>query len=186
MDRGHVFAESSVPVVRAGARDARAALWPAIAAWGSGLIHLALGAGAVTAPAGMSPVALPLIALAATDLAWGATVLARGRVLAPRAGVAGVLAGLLAGALALWADPARTSVAAVAAASVLLLAVGIGCARALRPPRAGDAASPRIVGLVVAAVVVSAIVTPALTATEAGRHAHEHGAVPVDEPHHGP
>ena len=183
MDRGQAIAEPSVRASRPGVRDAPTAVWPAVAAWGSGLIHLALGAGAVTAPTGWSPVALPLIALAASELVWGVAVLVRGHVVAPRAAIAGALAGLIAGAAALWADPVRTSVVAVAAASVLLIAVGLGCARSLRVgvPRS---ARPRLAGLVVAAIAVSAITTPALAATEAGRHAHDHGVMVVDQHAH--
>ncbi|WP_133541992.1 hypothetical protein [Microbacterium sp. BK668] len=161
------------PASRRGTRDASAAMWPAIAAWGSGLVQLALGAGAVTG--GTGPAGLPLIALALLALAWGAITLARGRIVAPRAGVAGVLAGLVAGAVALAADPARTSVTAVAAASILLISVAVGCGRALRAEaRPGDASQPRLAGILVAAVVVAAVVTPALGATEAGRRAPDH------------
>lgn len=177
MDHGVAIAAPSAAASGRGSRDASAAAWPAVAAWGAGLVHLALGAGAVTARGGAQFAGLPLIALGAAFLVWGAVVLARGRLVAPRTTVAGVLAGLAAGALALAADPVRTSVAAVAAASVLLIAVGFGCGRALRAGRGTDAASPRLAGLLVAAIVVAGIVTPALAATEAGRHAHDHGEI---------
>jgi hypothetical protein len=127
--------------------------------------------GSTGAPAGLLLIALGLLALA-----WGAATLARGRVIAPRAGVAGALAGVIAGVAALWSDPARTSVAAVAAASLLLVGLAIGCGRALRTGTRADAASPRLAQLFIAAVIVAAVVTPALGATEAGRFATEHGS----------
>ncbi|QIG39645.1 hypothetical protein G5T42_09220 [Microbacterium sp. 4R-513] len=171
---------------RRGTRDASVAMWPAIAAWGAGLVQLALGAGAVTGSSGQ-PAGLPLIALGLLALAWGAWALARGRVIAPRAGVAGVLAGLVSGAVALSIDPARTSVVAMAAASALLIAVAIGCGRALRAKdRATDASKPGLAGIFIGAVLVAAIVTPALGATEAGRLAPDHsvhGGV-IEDPHH--
>ncbi|MFH8248747.1 hypothetical protein ACH3VR_00080 [Microbacterium sp. B2969] len=156
---------------RGGIRDASPAAWGAIAAWGAGLIHLALGAGAVTA--GHSPAGMPLVALGAAALAWGAAALARGRVVIPRAAVGGVLLALIAGAVALGLDPARISVVAVAAASALLVVVGIGCGLALRGREAGR---PGIPVIILAAVIVAAIATPTLAATEAGRFAPDHGS----------
>jgi hypothetical protein len=43
-----------------------------------------------------------------------------------------------------------------------------------RPRRTTDAAPPRLAGLFISAVLVAAIVTPALGATEAGRLAPDH------------
>lgn len=179
------------PATRGGTRDAAAAMWPAITAWGAGLVQFALGAGAVSGST-VQPAGLLLIALALLALAWGAVTLARGRLIAPRASVVAALAGLIVGGLALAADPARTSVFAVTAASVLLVATAIGCGRALRAveaterPARPSSAKPRLAGIFVAAVVVSALVTPALGATEAGRLAPDHsvhGGV-VEDPHH--
>ncbi len=170
--------------------DASQSAWPAVAAWGAALILLALGAGAITAADGSGPadasaagaagswaVGLPLITLGAAGLAWGALTLARGRVVAPRAAVAGALAGLVAGGAALGVDPVRTSVAAFGAVTVLLVAVALGCGRALRSTDRTPDAAPRrrLAGLLVAAVVVAGIVTPALGATEAGRSAGHSG-----------
>ena len=61
-----------------------------------------------------------LVIIGVGALGWGAATLARGRILAPRAGVAGALAAFVVAVAALAIDPARTSVAAVGAASVLL------------------------------------------------------------------
>ncbi len=160
--------------------------WPALTAWGAGLIQLALGAGALTgAQGGAVPITagIALAGLGAAGFAWGGTALARGRLVVPRAGVVGVLTGLVALAAALGTDPEHVSVAAVAAASALLIATGIGCALTLR--RAGRPGSRmRVLGLVVSAVVVAALVTPALAASEAARLAGDGVSLTVLEHHH--
>ena len=180
----------------AGAQGARAAApsWPAVAAWGGGLIQLALGAGAITG-VGEDPAirvaGVVLTVIGAAALGWGAAALARGRIVVPRLGVAGSLAGVLAAAATMALDPARVSVFAVAAGSALLVAVALGCALALRRAarsareKAVDAARPGYLGLIVGAVLVAGIVTPALAATEAGQHAVPHGEhVEMVEPGH--
>lgn len=156
--------------------------WTAVAAWGAGLIELALGAGALTS--GDSPWGLGfiLIALGAAGLVWGAATLARGHLLAPRAGVAGALASLTAVVATLALDPARTSVVTVGAASVLLIAVALACARQSR--RRTDAAPPRLSVLLIAAVLVAGLVTPALGATEAGLLAPDHSDHGIVDPGH--
>ena len=151
--------------------------WPAIAAWGGGLIQLALGAGAITTE-GASPAirvaGILLVVIGAGAIGWGAATLAQGRIVVPRLSIAGSLAGILAAAGAMALDPTRVSVFAVAAASALLIAVALGSALELR--REGQPRSKRhLVGLIVGAVLVAGIVTPALAATEAGQHAVPHG-----------
>jgi hypothetical protein len=180
MDAQIILRPAPVPGVTEGRGDSSATVWPAVVAWGAALIHLALGAGAITAPDGMQPVGVPLVALGTTALVWGAVGLARGRLIAPRAGVAGVVAGIVLGGVALWSDPVRTSIAAVAIEWLLLLTVGFACGRALRRARDGhrapDAAGRGLVGLFIAAVLVAGVVTPALGATEAGRLAPDHSS----------
>ena len=151
--------------------------WPAIAAWGGGLIQLALGAGAITTE-GASPAirvaGIVLVVIGAGALGWGAATLARGRIVVPRLSIVGSLAGILAAVGAMALDPTRVSVFAVAAGIALLIAVALGCALELR--RAGRPREKRhLVGLVVGAVLVAGVVTPALAATEAGQHAVPHG-----------
>jgi len=151
--------------------------WPAIAAWGGGLIQLALGAGAITSD-GASPAirvaGILLVVIGAGAIGCGAATLAQGRIVVPRLSIAGSLAGILAAAGAMALDPTRVSVFAVAAASALLIAVALGSALELR--REGQPRSKRhLVGLIVGAVLVAGIVTPALAATEAGQHAVPHG-----------
>ncbi len=157
----------------------------AVAAWGAGLIELALGAGAVTQGGAARGAGVVLVALGAGALAWGAVSLVRGRLVVPRTGVAASLAGIAAGAAVLAADPVRTSIAAVAAVAVLLLATALACAMRLRA-RDGraDAAPPRVWAIVAASVVVAALVTPALAATDAGRSAVPHGEHGITDPAH--
>ncbi len=73
--------------------------WPAIAAWGGGLVQLALGAGAITTE-GASPAirvaGIVLVVIGAGALGWGAATLARGRIVVPRLSIAGSLAGIFA------------------------------------------------------------------------------------------
>jgi hypothetical protein len=165
--------------------------WAAIAAWGGGLIQLALGAGAITVAGGTPAIRVAgfiLAVMGAAAIGWGAAALARGRIVVPRLSVAGSLAGILALATAMVLDPARVSVFAVAAASALLMAVAlaaaVGIRRAQRPRSSrADAARPRLLGLFVAAILVAGVVTPALAATEAGQHAVPHGEM-SDPGHH--
>jgi len=158
--------------------------WPAIAAWGGGLIQLALGAAAVTGVEGdlaIRVAGILLLVIGAAAVGWGAVTLARGRIVVPRLSVAGALAGILVAVAAMALDPARVSVLAVAAESALLIAVAFAGALALRranrPARSKtrEAEGPRLVGLLVSASIVAALVTPALAATEAGQHAVPHG-----------
>jgi hypothetical protein len=173
-------------------RAATAPAVAALAAWGAGLIQIAIGAGAVTAVAQEGGAArgagAALVAFGAAALTWGVVVLARARVLVPRIGVAGALAAIGAVASMLWIAPERTSLAAAAAAALLLLAVGFLCGHRLRQERvtSPDAAERRIstLAIVAAAVVVGAIVTPALGTTEVARLAPGHGTHEIVERGH--
>ena len=165
--------------------------WPAVAAWGGGLVQLALGAGAITAAEGglaIRVVGILLALIGAAAIGWGAATLARGRLIVPRLSIAGSLAGILTATVAMSLDPTRVSVFAVAAGTILLVAVAFGCARTLRGDRSRargtDAGRGRLVGLVVAAVLVAGVVTPALAATEAGQHAVPHGQMTEPGHHH--
>ncbi|MGA7147864.1 MAG: hypothetical protein WBX17_05150, partial [Microbacterium sp.] len=94
-------------------------------------------------------------------------------------------AGIVAAVAALVANPAGTSVLAVAALTALLISAAIACATRLRRRRAGaEEASPRLWVLFAAAIVVAALVTPALAATEAGRSASPHGTPGIVDPGH--
>lgn len=176
---------------------ARAASWPVAAGWGAGLIQLSLGAGAITGAQGgaaLTAAGVALVILGGANLGWGAATLACGRLVVPRASVVGSLAGLVVLATALAIAPARMPVIAVAAASALLVTAGIGGARATRESavaslsRSADCAvegsadaapggRDRVAlrGLIVSAALVAALVTPVLSATDAGRLAPDHG-----------
>ncbi|WP_019181771.1 hypothetical protein [Microbacterium yannicii] len=157
----------------------------AVAAWGAGLIQIALGADALTGDLAARGAGLVLVTLGAGSVFWGAMVLVRGHVVVPRTGIAGALAGIAALTAVLWAQPGRASVIAAAAASALLIAVALTCGLRLR---AGDdrtdAGAPRVSALIAAAVVVAAIVTPALGTTEGARFAPDHGSHELVDPGH--
>jgi len=156
--------------------------WAAVAAWGAGLIEVALGAGAMAGGDADRGAGAVLVALGAASLAGGAATLARGRIVVPRAGVVATLVGIVAAVVALALDPARTSVLAVGTLVVLLVAVALACAHRIRTR--ADAAPPRLAALFFAAFVVAGVVTPALGATEAGRLAPDHGTHGVVDPRH--
>jgi hypothetical protein len=151
--------------------------WPALAAWGAGLVQLAIGAGMVTgadaAPRGMGAV---LVLIGAAALGWGVPSLARSRVVAPRCAMVLALGGVGTAAGALVADPARVSVVAAGAALTFWVSLGVFAARGVRGgDRAAEPARPAgLVGILLGAVVVAGVVTPALGATEAGRLAPDH------------
>ncbi|NLP83159.1 hypothetical protein HF576_04815 [Microbacterium sp. CFH 90308] len=164
----------------------------AVAAWGAGLVQLALGAGGLTGADGVTGdvaargAGLLLVTLGAGGIAWGVAALVHARAVLPRFAVAGALAGLGALTALLVAQPARTSVIAVAAASALLIVVALACGLRLRERKkdGADAAPLRVRALIVAAVVVAAVVTPALGTTEAAQLAPDHGTHGVVEPDH--
>lgn len=173
----------------------RFAVWPSIAAWSGGLIQLALGAGAVTTAGGgvaLHAAGVVLLALGGAAIAWGTAALLRGRAVVPRLGMIGALGGAFAAVAGFVLDPARMSILAVAPAVALLVVASLGCAvglRAERAPSRRDArmpGRPRIVELIVGAVLAAAVVTPALAATEAGFLAPVDGGTVVvpDTGHH--
>jgi hypothetical protein len=164
--------------------------WPPLAAWGAGLIQLALGAGILTGTdAAPRAAGVLLVLVGAASLGWGALRLA-GRTL-DRTGLGVALTGVIVTGMALLADPVRTSVAAVAVAIALDMVVGATIGRSRRPrtrrapsPRGAVAGVPPFVGFVLAAVAVAGVVTPALASTEAGRLAPDHGSHrAILEPH---
>lgn len=164
--------------------------WPAFAAWGGGLIQIALGAGAITgegASVAARAAGFLLLTLGLAALGWGLATLVRGHIVVPRTSAAGAVVGIVLAATQLGLDPSRTSIFAVAVASLLLLAVALRSVREIRRANGRtttaetDAAAPRetpnanVLGIVVGALLVAALVTPALAATEAGQLAPDHG-----------
>ncbi|CAH0238403.1 hypothetical protein [Microbacterium sp. Bi128] len=161
--------------------------WPSVSAWGAGLIVASLGAGAIVGPgSGVASRGLGagLVVLGVASLVWGGAVLALGRLVAPRAALAGVLIALVATSALMFVLPAHTSVLAVAAAMLLLVVVGGAAAVHLRR-RGRSADSPRtaqpmsVVGLLVAASVIAVVVTPALGAAQNAVLLRDDGSVPV-------
>lgn len=155
--------------------------WPALASWGAGLIQLATGAGMLTAGSSGAgrPYGVVLAVAGAATLAWGVVWISRARH--PRLGIGIAVSGVLLTAGALAVDAVHVSVLAVAVATALSAVAGASTAVVLR--RGARPAAPRrassgsgMGGLLAAAVVVAALVTPALASTEAGRLAPDHGA----------
>ena len=163
--------------------------WPALLAWGAGLIHLAIGAQVVAAGGAWPATALlaPMLVAGVAELGWGVVVLRAGRVVQGRGAAVGAIAAVVLGAAALAGG---ASVVAVGTASALAVVGGSMAARGARAGevRAGAGERParsvrsRAAGTVVGAVLVAALVTPGLAQTDAGLNGvHDHG-VPADLP----
>lgn len=171
--------------------------WPTLAAWGAGLLQLGVGAGMITQGTGAAErgTGAVVVAIGAAALAWGVAALMRGRLVAPRTGMAIAVAGTVSAGAALLVDPARISVHAVGVAALLHLAYGVASAAVVRRTRTAhrDAADTRdtraasarpvprtsVAGLIAGCVIVAGLVTPALGATEAGRAAPDHSDHPL-------
>ncbi|CAL4860977.1 hypothetical protein [Microbacterium sp. MM2322] len=155
--------------------------WPALAAWGAGLVQLGLGAGAIVkgADAVDRGIGILLATVGAATLAWGVVTLAKGRIAMPRSGVAVSLVGIVLLFGLMLVGPAQVSVYPVAVSAILSLAVGVVSAVALRragrgrPSRtaARSAARTSIGGLIAGAFLLAGVVTPALAATPIGSDA---------------
>jgi len=176
-------AETRIRAWRAATRS-----WPPLAAWGAGLIQLALGAGAITGEDAGARLPGILVAIVGTaSLVWGGVRLG-GRP-ATTAGMIVALSGIAATTAVLIAAPARTSVLAAAAAVMLAAVTGAvtGRERRVRRMRVADppsASRAAVTGILIGALAVAGIVTPALGATEAGRLAPAHHLPAVDVPGH--
>jgi hypothetical protein len=158
--------------------------WIAFAAVGTGLIHVALVIG--------SPLALgiPLAILGVVEFGWGILAFARDELPFARAAmdvaVAPLLAwGLLVAAASTLQTPALGAVMDVVPwgiAAIFQLFVAGMLSRQARREREGNRATASAPGagrylaaLMVGALAVSALTTPALAATEAGIYAQPHG-----------
>jgi hypothetical protein len=166
--------------------------WPMLAAFGGGLVLLALAAGAGGTAGGV------LAAAGIAGLGWGVLSLRAGRAIVP-AITLGVSVALLVGAgvvvgAGLAADIGGAVGPLVAASVFVAVVAGHAAfvvrrrARAARPTpeRPGTTATDAafrpavdgrlsLVGLVAGALLVAGIATPALAATEAGELAVPHG-----------
>lgn len=165
--------------------------WLAFAAIGTGLIHFALVLGS---PLGLG-IALSVLALA--EFGWGVVTFSRDEVVAPRVALVVALAPVGAWTLLLVASSSLESPELAAALPLLPLAIaslfelfaaavlGIHLRRRdkdARPTAPGVARY--LLGLAAGALVVAALTTPALAATEAGEYAVPHGTG-FDLPGHG-
>ncbi|WP_053352412.1 hypothetical protein [Leucobacter musarum] len=155
------------------------ALWPALASFGAGLVWFATAAGSPLA------VAIPVGALGALHLVWAFAVLRAERVVMPRASIAGGLIGLVAAAFLLLTGP----LALVPFLALFIFQWSIAIAAVIEVRRGSAArdgsrgtrrAGVFALALVVQAMLVAAIATPALAASEAGEFAVPHGTF-----HHG-
>lgn len=159
--------------------------WPALIAWSAGLVVAALGAGGVVGPgASMAgrAVGILVFSLALATLAWGTAALMRRRMLLPRLVMAGAAIGVVLLAASLSLAPSHTSVYAVAIGTTLLVVLACVAAVARRRGPAAQTEDPRAVsvwGLILAAAVMSVVVTPALSATQDAVLIQDDGTVPV-------
>ncbi|OZB85860.1 hypothetical protein [Microbacterium sp. 13-71-7] len=168
--------------------------WPALLAWGAGLIHLAIGASVTGAEGDPRTVVLlaPMLVIGVAELGWGVAVLRAGRIERGRGAALGAILAVILGAVALLGG---APIIAVAASSVLVVAAGAMAARSrgAGEGRADDGESSarmsrsRAVGTVLGAVLVAALVTPGLAQTDAGANGggHDHGGteLPLVDPH---
>ncbi len=161
-------------------------MWLGFAALCAGIIHLALVG---SSPA---PVAVLLAVIGTAECAWGLATFVRVRILAPRTVLVAALApvllwGVLVAAAAVSRNPAVASYLgfdSMALGSVLGLFISLTLAIHLRrgadlsaPTR--DSSAPRyLLGVVAGGLLAAAIVTPALSASDAGRYAKPMDAMP--------
>jgi hypothetical protein len=161
-------------------------MWLGFAALCAGIIHLAL------VGSSPGPIAVLLAILGGVECVWGVATFIRVRILLPRVVLGASLAPILLwGALAASASVSHNPAVAsflgfdsMALASVLDLFVSMVLAVAVRrgtdftqPTRAISA--PRyLIGVFVGGLVAAIIVTPALSATDAGKYATPMDAMP--------
>lgn len=170
-------------------------LWIAFAAFGAGIIHLAVGAGA---PALL---AVTFVGLGVAELCWGVATLVRGRHLWPnQALVAALLPGIVWAAMvvlrstsAMPADATVLPVFPMTIATLFGVFVAVSLALTRRRARCRAAASDTPAGvtgatepapqgwrflaaLTLGGLLVSGLTTPALAATDAGTQAVPHGS----------
>lgn len=162
--------------------------WLGFAALGAGLIHLALVVG--SSPA----IGIPLLLIGSAEFAWGVFAFTRPTLPVPHAARIGVLVPLLGWALLLGVTAAELTpglrVLPMLVASLLDAAVAIGISLVLRRADRGTADRPLPAGryllaLGAGALVIAALTTPALAATEAGGSAVPHGEIDLPGLLHG-
>lgn len=159
--------------------------WLAFAAVGAGVIHLAL---VITAPL---PAAVLLLLLGLAELLWAVLVLSKDRLVCPRLArtvsiIPVLLWSLLVAAAAAFSAPALESyltLVPMLIASLLALFAGTVLSVALRATSTPEAtavtvvpsAGRYLVALTLGGLILGALVTPALSLTDAGHYAQPHG-----------
>jgi len=169
--------------------------WPALLAWGAGLIHLAIGAAVARADGDGNAIMLltPMLVVGAAEIAWGVAVLRAGRIRGGRAAAVGAIIAVLMGAVALVGG---APVIAVGTSSALAIASGAMAARMREAgvARTGKGEEPvrasrsRAAGVAVGALLVAALAMPGLAQTDAATNGdpHDHGVgadLPLVDPH---
>lgn len=160
--------------------------WLGFAAVGAGLVHLALVIGSPL------PVAILLAGLGIAEFGWGVVTFATDALVVPRlariAAIVPLIAWSLVVVVAIILDAgwiaAQLPLLPMLVASVFELFVAGAITLHLRRPEDPDApataampsAGRYLLALTVGAVLVGGLTTPALAATEAGRHAQPHGS----------
>jgi hypothetical protein len=171
--------------------------WLAFAALGAGLIHLAL---VLRAPA---PIAVALVGLAVAELVWAIAALRGDDAPVPRLAMLVGSASAAGWAMLIVVDASAVSGLAMGIATLFDVAIavvlaarsrdgadrrrvitrtdttgsaGVTASETASPPRAGRF----VLGIGVGALVVGALTTPALAASEAGEHAQPHGTFHSD------
>jgi hypothetical protein len=175
--------------------------WLAMAAIAAGLIHVALGAGA-------PPVlAVPFVAIAVAEMAWGVVTVVRDRIPLPALALAGALApvglwaGMITAASVSGAPELLVPLPFLAMGSATLFDLFLACVLATQLRRANRARDPAaapgpaaaeasarpqpaepsvgryLLGVLAGACVMSALTTPALANTHAGQSAVPHGTL---------
>lgn len=166
--------------------------WIAFAAIGVGLIHVAL---VIRAPLGM---VIPLAVLGLAEFGWGVLTFARDSVPVPRVALVVAIVPALAWALLLAVASSTENTSLAASLPLLPLAVstlfelviaaviGVNLRRA-DAPAAPPGVARYLLGLLAGALVVAALTTPALAATQAGLYAAPPGGSSnlFDLPGHG-
>ncbi|MDL9978762.1 hypothetical protein [Microbacterium candidum] len=151
--------------------------WPALFAWGAGLLHVALGAEIGVASA-VAMVALLL--QGAGEFAWGIVSLRSERAVARRTALAGAITGVV---LAAASVPFGGSPFAVAATIALVVPAAMLASRGDARPSTRGRPWSRAVGVVTGGVIVAGLLGPALSTTAVPHH--EHGHVVSLDPHAG-
>lgn len=154
--------------------------WPALFAWGAGLVHIALAAQiARSASAAAVAVIVALLAQGAGELVWGGLSLHAGQPVAARTAMTGGMTGAVLAGVAIGAGGSPVAAAAAVALLVPGAILAARSGRGLMTPASGWVP---MVGLIAGAGIVAGLVTPALSTT-AG--IPEHGRIVFVDPHAG-